>query len=71
MNKILTVVALSVGIASAINMNKDSYYRPVELAQKKSSVNSEETSKAQFFILDDVFNFFYCTIYPNCYGRVE
>ena len=35
MNKIQTVAVISLGIASAINMNKDSYYKPVEFAQKK------------------------------------
>jgi hypothetical protein len=39
------------------------------LAQKKSSAESEQSSK--FFLIDDIFNFFYCTAYPNCYGRLD
>ena len=39
------------------------------LAQKKSSVESESTSK--FFLIDDIFNYFYCSAYPNCYGRLD
>ena len=38
MNKILTVAVMVLGITNAINMNKDSYYKPVELAEKKSSM---------------------------------
>ena len=69
MNKILTVAVMLLGITSAINMNKDSYYKPIELAEKKSSLDSSEQTK--FFLVDDVFNWIYCSIYPNCYGRVE
>ena len=39
------------------------------LAQKKSSVESESNSK--FFLIDDIFNYFYCSAYPNCYGRLD
>ena len=69
MNKILTVAVMLLGISSAINMNKDSYYKPLELAEKKSSLDSSEQTK--FFLVDDFFNWVYCSIYPNCYGRVE
>jgi hypothetical protein len=39
------------------------------LAQKKSSVEAESSNK--FFLIDDLFNWIYCSAYPNCYGRLD
>jgi hypothetical protein len=39
------------------------------LAQKKSGTDIDANSK--FFLLDDIFNWIYCSAYPNCYGRLD
>jgi hypothetical protein len=39
------------------------------LAQKKTG--SESDSEMKFFLIDDIFNWIYCTAYPNCYGRLD
>lgn len=80
-NGVVLIITLLISLCSGINIRtvrRDYYNSAISsegealfLAEKKSGVDNqmEAYESTSWFLIDDIFYWVYCRIYPTCYKR--